>query len=104
CAPKFRGRAIARGRIAVVPQTVVDSADPAFANPTKPIGSYMDESTAKRIAGEQGWTVREDAGRGWRRVVPSPQPKAIVELDEIRFLLRPGVLGIACCGGGSSRV
>ena len=97
---EFRRRGIDRRPIAVVTQTIVDSADPAFANPTKPIGSYMDEITAKRIAGEQGWTVREDAGRGWRRVVPSPQPKAIVELDEIRFLVRAGYLVIACGGGG----
>ncbi len=97
---EFRRRGIDRRPIAVVTQTVVDIADPAFANPTKPIGSYMDEITAKRIAGEQGWTVREDAGRGWRRVVPSPQPKSIVELDEIRFLVRAGYLVIACGGGG----
>jgi carbamate kinase len=97
---EFRRRGIDRKPIAVVTQTIVDSNDPAFANPSKPIGSYMDEATAKRIAGEQGWTVREDAGRGWRRVVPSPQPKSIVELDEIRFLVRAGYLVIACGGGG----
>ena len=97
---EFRRRGIDRKPIAVVTQTIVDSNDPAFANPSKPIGSYMDEATAKRIAGEQGWTVREDAGRGWRRVMPSPQPKAIVELDEIRFLVRAGYLVIACGGGG----
>jgi carbamate kinase len=97
---EFRRRGIDRKPIAVVTQTIVDSNDPAFANPSKPIGSYMEEATAKRIAGEQGWTVREDAGRGWRRVVPSPQPKSIVELDEIRFLVRAGYLVIACGGGG----
>src|SRR5947207_4969444 len=97
---EFRRRGIDRNPIAVVTQTIVDSNDPAFTNPTKPIGSYMEETTAKRIAREQGWTVREDAGRGWRRVVPSPQPKAIVELDEIRFLVRAGYLVIACGGGG----
>ena len=97
---EFRRRGIDRNPIAVVTQTIVDSNDPAFANPTKPIGSYMEETTAKRIAAEQGWTVREDAGRGWRRVVPSPQPKSIVELDEIRFLVRAGYLVIACGGGG----
>jgi carbamate kinase len=97
---EFRRRGIDRKPIAVVTQTIVDSNDPAFANPSKPIGSYMEEATAKRIAGDQGWTVREDAGRGWRRVVPSPQPKSIVELDEIRFLVRAGYLVIACGGGG----
>src|SRR4051812_48758514 len=74
---EFRRRGIARKPIAVVTQTLVDRNDPAFSNPTKPIGSHFDEATAKRIAGEQGWTVREDAGRGWRRVVPSPRPVAI---------------------------
>lgn len=97
---EFRRRGIARKPIAVVTQTLVDRDDPAFANPTKPIGSHFDEATAKRIAGEQGWTVKEDAGRGWRRVVPSPRPKTIVELDEIRFLAAAGYLVIACGGGG----
>ena len=97
---EFRRRAIARKPIAVVTQTLVDRNDPAFANPTKPIGSHFDEATARRIAAEQGWTVKEDAGRGWRRVVPSPRPKAIVELDEIRFLADAGYLVIACGGGG----
>jgi len=97
---EFRRRGIARKPIAVVTQTLVDRNDPAFANPTKPIGSHFDEATALRIAGEQGWTVKEDAGRGWRRVVPSPRPVAIVELDEIRFLADAGYLVIACGGGG----
>jgi len=97
---EFRRRGIARKPIAVVTQTLVDRDDPAFSNPTKPIGSHFDEATARRIAGEQGWTVKEDAGRGWRRVVPSPRPKRIVELDEIRFLAAAGYLVIACGGGG----
>jgi len=97
---EFRRRGIARRPVAVVTQTLVDRKDPAFADPTKPIGSHFDETTARRIAGEQGWTVREDAGRGWRRVVPSPQPQRIVELEEIRFLARAGYLVIACGGGG----
>jgi carbamate kinase len=97
---EFRRRGIARRPVAVVTQTLVDRNDPAFANPTKPIGSHFDEATARRIAAQQGWTVREDAGRGWRRVVPSPQPQRIVELDEIRFLARAGYLVIACGGGG----
>jgi len=97
---EFRRRGIARRPVAVVTQTLVDRTDPAFANPTKPIGSHMDEATARRIAGQQGWTIREDAGRGWRRVVPSPLPKRIVELEEIRYLARGGYLVIACGGGG----
>ncbi len=97
---EFRRRGIVRRPLAVVTQTLVDRNDPAFANPTKPIGSHFDEATARRIAAQQGWTVREDAGRGWRRVVPSPRPQRIVELDEIRFLARAGYLVIACGGGG----
>ena len=97
---EFRRRGIARRPLAVVTQTLVDRNDPAFANPTKPIGSHFDEATARRIAAQQGWTVREDAGRGWRRVVPSPRPQRIVELDEICFLARAGYLVIACGGGG----
>ena len=97
---EFRRRGMVKSPVAVVTQTLVDRNDPAFANPTKPIGSHFDEATAKRIAAEQGWTVAEDAGRGWRRVVPSPRPKTIVELEEIRFLADAGYLVIACGGGG----
>ncbi|HSD54989.1 MAG TPA: carbamate kinase [Burkholderiales bacterium] len=97
---EFRRRGIACRPLAVVTQTLVDRNDPAFANPTKPIGSHFDEATARRIAREQGWTVREDAGRGWRRVVPSPRPQRIVELDEIKFLALSGFLVVACGGGG----
>jgi len=97
---EFRRRGLKRRPIAVVTQTLVDRADPAFDQPTKPIGSHMDEATARRIAARQGWIVKEDAGRGWRRVVPSPRPRGIVELDEIRFLASAGYLVIACGGGG----
>src|SRR5215469_16976220 len=69
---EFKRRGIAREPVAVVTETLVDLADPAFANPTKPIGSHMDEARAKALAAQQGWVVKEDAGRGWRRVVPSP--------------------------------
>ena len=97
---EFRRRGLACRPVAVVTQTLVDRSDPAFANPTKPIGSHMEEATAKHLAAQQGWTVREDAGRGWRRVVPSPLPKRIVVLEEIRFLANAGYLVIACGGGG----
>ncbi|MBT3275243.1 MAG: carbamate kinase, partial [Spirochaetales bacterium] len=83
----------------VVTQTRIDSSDPAFDDPSKPIGSYMDEETAGVRASEQGWIVREDAGRGWRRVVPSPQPVEIVELQTIKAMQDLGVL-VVCCGGG----
>jgi carbamate kinase len=97
---EFRRRGIARTAIAVVTQVLVDPADPAFGDPSKPIGSYMDEATARKRAAELGWIVKEDAGRGWRRVVPSPRPQAIVEIDEIAHLAEAGYVVIACGGGG----
>ena len=78
----------------------MDRNDPAFADPTKPIGSQLDELTARRLAAQQGWIIKEDAGRGWRRVVPSPLPKTIVELAAIKVLARSGFVVIACGGGG----
>ena len=67
----------------IVTQTVVDQADPAFQNPTKPIGPFYSEEEAKKVQAERGYTVREDSGRGWRRVVPSPKPQEIVEAPVI---------------------
>jgi carbamate kinase len=96
----FKRRRIKREAVAVVTQTVVDRNDPAFANPLKPIGSHMDEARAKQLAAKYRWTVREDAGRGWRRVVPSPQPKAIIETGVIRALASQGYVVVACGGGG----
>jgi len=84
----------------IVTQVEVDANDPAFRNPAKPIGSFMDEEEAMRRRDEEGWDVLEDAGRGWRRVVASPQPMRIVELDVIRGLLDAGVVTIAVGGGG----
>jgi carbamate kinase len=97
---EFNRRGIRREPIAVVTQTLVDRNDPAFADPSKPIGSQMDEATAHRNAALQGWTIKSDAGRGWRRVVASPRPKAIIELEVIRMLARAGYVVIACGGGG----
>jgi carbamate kinase len=97
---EFRRRGIDKQAVAVVTQTLVDPDDPAFKNPTKPIGSHMDEITAKKLAKQQGWTVAEDAGRGWRRVVPSPQPKAIVDREVIGHLARAGYVVVAVGGGG----
>jgi len=97
---EFRRRGMARQAVAVVTQTLVDRADPAFANPTKPIGSHMDEARAKSLARKYHWIVREDAGRGWRRVVPSPRPTAIVETDVIREMAGAGYVVVACGGGG----
>jgi len=95
----FRRRGIRREAVALVTQTVVDRGDPAFANPTKPIGSHMEEARAKKLAARYHWTVREDAGRGWRRVVPSPRPQRILETPLIRQLAGDGNV-VVCCGGG----
>lgn len=84
----------------VVSQVLVDRNDPAFESPSKPIGGFMDQSESQRRASEMGWTVVEDAGRGWRRVVPSPLPKEVVELDAIKALVEAGVTVIAVGGGG----
>lgn len=84
----------------VITQVLVDKDDPAFQNPSKPIGGFMDEEEAKRREAEMDWTVVEDAGRGWRRVVASPIPTEIVELDSIRILVEAGVIAITVGGGG----
>jgi carbamate kinase len=96
----FRQRGIDKSVATVVTQVEVDAADPAFTNASKPIGSFMGEEEAMRRRDDEGWDVREDAGRGWRRVVASPQPMRIVELDVIRRLLDAGVVTIAVGGGG----
>src|SRR5574338_981511 len=80
-------RGIKKPVATVVTQVLVDKNDPAFQKPSKPIGSFMDETEAKRREKEMGWSVVEDAGRGWRRVVPSPLPKQIMELDWVKTLL-----------------
>ncbi|MFH1524594.1 MAG: carbamate kinase [Chloroflexota bacterium] len=93
-------RGIQKNVCTVITQTLVDQSDAAFKNPSKPIGSFMDEAEAKRREQEMGWSVVEDAGRGWRRVVPSPQPKEIVELDSVKILINAGVIVITVGGGG----
>ena len=92
----------ATGRPVVVVAThvVVDPGDPAFENPTKPIGPYYHRPRAEELERDRGWTLREDAGRGWRRVVPSPRPLEVVELEAVRTLLGAGQLAIAVGGGG----
>lgn len=85
--------------VTVSTQVIVDENDPAFENPTKPIGPFYDEAEAKALAEEKGWTVKEDAGRGWRRVVASPKPCEIVEIDAVRQLWDKTVV-ITCGGGG----
>ncbi len=99
-ANEFRRRGMDRKAVTVITQVEVGRADPAFAHPSKPIGSFMDEERAKRRQEEDGWAVREDAGRGWRRVVASPKPIRIVEEDAVRSLLRDGFVVITVGGGG----
>jgi carbamate kinase len=93
-------RGIKKNVATVITQVLVDRNDKAFENPSKPIGGFMDEPEAKRRATDMGWSVVEDAGRGWRRVVASPLPKEVVELDTVRALLNAGVVVITVGGGG----
>ena len=97
---EFFKRGINKKTCTVVTQVMVDKDDAAFKKPSKPIGSFMDEAEAKRRETEMGWSVVEDAGRGWRRVVASPMPKEIVELDAVRTLLSAGQVVITVGGGG----
>lgn len=85
--------------VTVVTQVAVDAADAAFENPTKPVGPFYTEGDARRMMLEEGLAMKEDAGRGWRRVVPSPEPREIVELEAIRDLVEGGCL-VVCSGGG----
>jgi len=84
--------------VSLATQVVVDKNDKAFQNPTKPIGPFYSEEEAKRLQAEKGYTVKEDAGRGWRRVVPSPMPMKIVELDTVKKLWESTI--VVTCGGG----
>jgi carbamate kinase len=96
---EFKKRGIEKKTVTVVTQVEVDANDPAFDKPSKPIGSFMDEETARQRMTE-GQDFVEDAGRGWRRVVPSPLPKRIVEVDAIKNLLDDGYVVVAVGGGG----
>ena len=100
----MRNHLLARGLdipvATVVTQVEVSPDDPAWANPSKPIGSFMTEDVAAERRAGEGWSVVEDAGRGWRRVVPSPEPLRIVEADVVRMLLDAGVIVITVGGGG----
>ena len=96
----LKARGILRSTACIVTQTVVDAEDPAFQDPTKPVGAFMDEETAKAKAEAMGITVKEDAGRGWRQVVASPIPKRIVEFDAVRDLVEDGYVVVSTGGGG----
>ena len=93
-------RGIKKNVATVITQVLVDINDPAFHNPTKPIGGFMTEEEAKKREKRLGWQVVEDAGRGWRRVVASPQPKEVVEFDTVSALLNAGVVVVTVGGGG----
>jgi len=86
--------------VCLLTHVLVDEDDPAFEEPTKPVGPFYDETKARQLEDERGWQVVHDAGRGWRRVVPSPVPLQVVELEAIRSLLASGSIVVACGGGG----
>jgi carbamate kinase len=86
--------------VCLLTHVLVAEDDPAFEEPTKPVGPFYDESQAHELEAERGWKVVHDAGRGWRRVVPSPAPLEVVELGAIRSLLASGTIVVACGGGG----
>ena len=94
------GRGISKGVSTVLTQVEVDREDPAFQNPTKPIGAFMTAEEARHLTKERGYTVIEDSGRGYRRVVSSPMPRRIIEIDSIRDMVEAGLVVIACGGGG----
>ena len=93
-------RGIPKGVATVLTQVEVDPADPAFAHPTKPIGAFMTKAEADRMVAERSYDVVEDAGRGWRRVVASPRPVSIIEIESIRDMVEAGLVVVACGGGG----
>ena len=93
-------RGIQKGVATVLTQVEVDPNDPAFSNPTKPIGAFMTKEEADKMVAERGYDVIEDAGRGYRRVVASPKPVSIVEIQSIRDMVEAGLVVVACGGGG----
>lgn len=94
------GPAAGRPVACLLTHVVVEETDPAFERPTKPIGPFYSAEQARALEAERGWQVVEEAGRGWRRVVPSPTPLEIVEADQIRALISAGTVPVACGGGG----
>ncbi len=97
---ELHNQKIDKGVATIVTQVVVDKKDPAFENPSKPVGMFYSKEEADKIAAEKGFTFVEDAGRGYRRVVPSPLPKKIVELKEVKALVDNGTIVITVGGGG----
>ena len=97
---ELAARGIKKDVATIVTQVLVDENDPAFQNPTKPIGSFYDKETAERIAAEKGYTMVEDAGRGYRQVVPSPKPVDVIEKHMVNTLINDGYVVITVGGGG----
>jgi carbamate kinase len=97
---EMRKRGINKGIAAIVTQVIVDKNDPGFKNPTKPVGSFFTEDQAKKLMDEKGYVMKEDAGRGWRRVVASPMPIAVVEEPIVKTLVEAGHVVITVGGGG----
>ena len=97
---EFYHRGLKKSVATIVTQVLVDKDDPAFQNPAKPIGTFMEEAEAQERAAKDGWDIVEDSGRGWRRVVASPLPQKIVELDAVKTLLNAGIITITVGGGG----
>ncbi|MBI3037977.1 carbamate kinase [bacterium] len=97
---EFKKRGIKKDVVTVVTQSLVDKNDPSFQNPTKPIGQFYSEAVAKERQAKEGWNIMEDAGRGWRRVVPSPLPLEIIEESAIKTLVGSGFIVVAVGGGG----
>ena len=96
----LRRRDVRRYVVTVVTQVLVDESDPAFGNPTKPIGPFLTKEEAEARRDALGWIVKEDAGRGWRRLVASPHPTRVIQRDMIREAARAGHIVVACGGGG----
>ena len=96
---ELKEQGIKRNVVTLVSQVLVDKNDPMFQNPTKPVGAFYSEEDAKRIAKEKGYTMKEDAGRGWRRVVASPLPIDVIEKESISSLVKNGDI-VVCAGGG----
>jgi carbamate kinase len=96
----LRRKDVRRYVVTVVTQVLVDESDPAFENPTKPIGPFLTKEEAERRVAQLSWIVKEDAGRGWRRLVPSPRPIRVIQRHMIREAARAGHIVVACGGGG----
>ena len=93
-------QSISKEVVTLLSQVVVDKNDPKMKDPSKPVGPFYSEEDAKRLSEERGWSIKEDSGRGWRRVVPSPLPQKIVEENVIKFLVDNNTIVITCGGGG----